>query len=152
MRRTLLWSRTMVSGCATRVVPVITTCTRNTVTPLWMVLLSRCTMRWLLATGSGSLASRSSKQLQSLTSFARGKAPSSSTAMKSSSPWFSGKLGPQPGSWRLHIRHPSRTCSCKARLLLGYRERHAKFCHDSIWLLWFLGCFVIVCCEPEGEC
>lgn len=77
-----------------------------------MVLLSICTMRWLLVTGSGSLASRLSRLPPSQPNFARGRAPNSSSTPKSSSHWSSRKLGHHLGSWRPHTRPRSPTCSC----------------------------------------
>ncbi|PQM43339.1 60S ribosomal protein L18a-2 isoform X1 [Prunus yedoensis var. nudiflora] len=91
LRRTQRLSRTMVSGCGIKAGQVITTCTRSTVTQPSTELWSRCTLRWLLATGSGFLVSRSSRLLPSRPNFARGKAPSNSTTPRSSSHWCSGK-------------------------------------------------------------
>lgn len=112
LRRTQLLSRTMVFGCGIKAGQVITTCTRSTVTQPSTELWSRCTLRWLLATGSGFLVSRSSRLLPSRLNFARGKAPSNSTTPRSSSHWCSGKCGHLPGSWRLHTRHRGPTCLC----------------------------------------
>jgi len=112
LRRILPRSRTLEYGCDTRAEQVITTCTRNTGTLLWMVLLSRCTLRWRLATGLGFLASRSLRPLPSPLSFARERAPSSSTIPKSSFHWCSRRLDPQRGSSRQHTRHPGPTCLC----------------------------------------
>jgi len=55
-------------------------------------------MRWLLVTGSGSLASRLSRLPPSQPNFARGRAPNSSSTPKSSSHWSSRKLGHHLGS------------------------------------------------------
>ena len=118
LRRAQPRSRIMVSGWGIRVELVITTCTRSTVTPLWMVPLSRCTPRWLPATGFVTIASRSSKLLPSQPNYARERAPSSSTTPKSSSHWCTGRLGHQLGSWRPHTRPPGPTCLCNSPWLI----------------------------------
>ena len=112
LRRILPRSRIMVFGFAIKAVLVITTCTRNIVTLLWMELSNRCTPRWLLATESGSLASRLLRLRPSQLSYARGTAPSSFTTLKSSSPWCSKRWGHLAGSWRQPTRHQGLTCLC----------------------------------------
>ena len=102
----------MASGCVTRAGLVTTTCTRSIVIPPWMVLWSRCTMRWLPVTVWGHPASRSSRQQQSTSSSARGTTPSSSTIQRLSFLWLTAKSGLQPGSWRPPSRLPGPTCSC----------------------------------------
>lgn len=110
LRRAPPPSRTTVYGWGTRVEPVTTTCTRSTVTRLWMVLLNRCTLRWLLVTGSVHTASRSSRLPPFRLSFARGRALNSSTTPKSSSRWSSRRLGRQVGSSRPPTRPLGLTC------------------------------------------
>lgn len=105
-------SRTMVSGWGTRVEPATITCTRSTGIPLWTVLWNRCTLRWLLATGFVTIASRSLRQPPSQQNYARGKVLSSSTTLRSSSRWYPRRSGHLVGSWRLLIRHPDLTCLC----------------------------------------
>lgn len=100
-------------GCVTRAGPVTITCTRNTVTLLWMVPWNICTLKWPLATGSGPLAFKLSRLPPSQPNYARGKAPSNSTTPRSSSPWCSGRSDHQVGSWKLHTRHQGPTCLCK---------------------------------------
>ena len=139
MRRTQLWSRTTVSGFVTKAEPVTTTCIRSTETQPWMVLLSTCTMKWRLATGLGPHASKSSRQLQFLMSFARGKAQNNSTARTLSSRWCSGRLDLQPGSSKQLTRLQSPTCSCKSTTIIPHCSRAAKFCLPNIFeLLWFV--------------
>lgn len=110
MKRNQLLLRTTVFGWGIKAGQAITTCTRNTVTPHWMELSIRCTLRWLLATGSGFLVSKSSRPPLSQLSFARGKVPSNSTIPRSSFHWFPGRSGHLPGSWRPHTRHQGPTC------------------------------------------
>lgn len=74
--------------------------------------LSKCTMKWLLVTGLGALASKSSRLPPSQPSFARGRAPNNSITPKSSSHWCSRRLGHHLGSWRPHTRPRSPTCLC----------------------------------------
>lgn len=109
----------MEYGCDTRAELVIITCTRNTETRPLMVLLNKCILRWHLATGWGFHASKSSRQLPSQLSFARGRVPSSSTTPKSNSHWCSRRLDHHPGSSRQHSRHRGPTCLCDLSLL-GY--------------------------------
>lgn len=112
MRRTQQRSRTMVFGWGTRVGLATTTCTRSSVTPLLMVLLISCTMRWLHATGYVSHAFRLSRLPPSQLSSARGRAPNNSITPRSSSHWFSRKSDHQPGSSRPPTRPRSPTCLC----------------------------------------
>lgn len=112
LRRTQRQSRTMVSGWGIKVEQAIITCTRSTGTPPWMVLLSKCTPRWLLVTGFVIIVYRLSRQPPSQQSFASGRILSSSTTQKSSSLWCPRKSGHQLGSWRLLTRHPDLTCLC----------------------------------------
>ncbi|CAN1257754.1 hypothetical protein LINPERPRIM_LOCUS9693 [Linum perenne] len=78
-----------------------------------MELLNRCTTRWLPATGSGLLASRSSRLLPSQLSCARGRAPSSSTTPRSSSRLCSRRFDHLPESSRPHTRRRGPTCLSK---------------------------------------
>lgn len=112
LRRIQLQSRTMESGCGTKVEPVITTCTKSTVIPPWMVLSSRCILRWPPVIGSVITASKLSRQPLFLLSFARGKVPSNSMTLRSSSHWCLGRWGHQPGSLRPLTKHPGQTCLC----------------------------------------
>lgn len=112
LRRIRQRSRTMVFGCATRVVQDTTTCTRSTETPPWTERWKQCTPKWLLAIGSGLLASKSSRQPPSLPSSARGKAPSNSMTLRSNSPWCSGLLGHPQESWRPLTRLQGPICLC----------------------------------------
>ena len=118
LRRTQPQSRIMGFGCGIKVELVITTCTRNTVTLLWMVLLSKCTLRWLPVIGLGLLASKLSRLQPSQLSFARGRAQNNSTTPRSSSPWPSGRSGHQPGSSRPPTRHQGPTCLCKSGVII----------------------------------
>lgn len=130
LRRAPPPSRTTVYGWGTRVEPVTTICTRSTVTPLWTVLLNRCTLRWLLVTGSVRTASRSSRLPPSRLSFARGRAPSSSTIPKSSSRWSSRRLGRQVGSSRPPTRPPGLTCLFSF-VALKIQLFYVQFCYFS---------------------
>lgn len=85
LRRILPKLRTMESGCDIKAELGITICTRNIETLLLTVLLSKCTLRWLLVTEYGLHAFRSSGQPQYQPSCAREKAQSSSITPKSSS-------------------------------------------------------------------
>jgi hypothetical protein len=98
LRRIQLQSRTMASGFVTRAGLATTICTRNTVTPPSMVLLNRCTLKWLPAIVSGRLASRSSRLLQSTSNSASVTTLNSSTSRTSGSRWCTARSGHQPGS------------------------------------------------------
>lgn len=136
LRRTQPQSRTMAYGWGTKVEQVITTCTKSTVIPHWMVPLSICTLRWLLVIGSVLTASKLSKQLLSLLSYAREKAQSNSMTLRLSSRWSLGRWGPQPGNSRPPTKHPGRTCLCN---FAGGR------CHP-LWCYFFcLGVSVSLC-------
>lgn len=82
-----------------------------------MVLLNLCTTKWHHVIESGIHAFRSSRLLQSQPTFAKGRALSSFTTLKSSSHWFSRRLGPQPGSSRQHTRQQNQTCLCNSQLI-----------------------------------
>lgn len=107
-------SRILASGFGTRVELVTTICTKNTETPLWMVLFNKCMMRWLLVTGCVIPASRLSRQPPFLMSFASVRIPSNFRIPKSSFLWSIARSGPQRGSWKQPSRHPDLTYLCKA--------------------------------------
>lgn len=109
-----------------------------------MGLWSRCTLRWLLATGSGFLASKLSRLPLSQRSFARGRAQSNSTIPKLSSPWFTRRSGHHLGSWRPLTRHQGPTCLCN---LVGWgmssglldRSIFESFCQRPYQWMFLLG-------------
>lgn len=109
-----------------------------------MGLWSRCTLRWLLATGSGFLASKLSRLPLSQRSFARGRAQSNSTIPKLSSPWCTRRSGHHLGSWRPLTRHQGPTCLCN---LVGWgmssglldRSIFESFCQRPYQWMFLLG-------------
>ena len=115
-----------------------------------MGLWNICTMRWLLATGSGLLASKSSRLPLLQRSFARERAPSSSTIPKSSFPWCSRRLGHQVGSWRPLTRRQGPTCLCNLvtwgmcfelldwGLFLNHFVRDLAISECFFWVLFYL--------------
>lgn len=113
LRRTQQPSRTMVFGWDTSQELDIITCTKNTVTPPSMAVLSKCTLKWPPATVSATTASRSSRPPPSPPSSARGSPQSSSITPKSSSRWCSRRLGHPLESSRPLTRLQGQICLCK---------------------------------------
>lgn len=133
LRRTQQPSRTMVFGWDTSQELDITTCTKNTVTPPSMAVLSKCTLKWPPATVSATTASRSSRPPPSPPSSARGSPQSSSITPKSSSRWCSRRLGHQLESSRPLTRLQGLICLCK------WNMRNLMICFSlSYWKFWFL--------------
>ena len=134
LRRTLQQSRTMVFGWGIKAELVITTCTRNTVTPPSMGLWNRCTLRWLLVTELGFHAFKLSRLQLSQLSSAREKAPNNSTIPKSSSRWSARRLGHLPESWRPHTRHQGPTCLCNLVIWRSsLKEKFRRLIPGSFW-------------------
>lgn len=140
-------SRTMAFGFVTKAEQVTTTCTRSIVIQLSMVLLSKCTMRWLLAIESGSLAFKLSRLPLFLRSYARGRAPSSSTTPRSSSHWCLRRLDHQLESSRPHTRQPGPTYSCKLYCLMEVQRGETlsttgfQLCRLRHFCFWILRSF-----------
>lgn len=128
-RKIQLRSRTLVSGSATRVELVTTICTKNTEIPLWMVLLNKCMMRWLLVTGCAIPASRLLRQPPFLKSFANVRIPSNFRIPKSSFLWSTVRLDPHQESWKQPSRHPDLIYLCKAVTLVDMQTCFSRrFC------------------------